>query len=246
MLAGRKRSSGSFGTNGRRLSGGSTTTFRKPKLTSSVSGSGCNPNPKTSKLFQGGSKLVVQRAPVLNCLSVPAGLQKKFKRPMTKRRAYDKTAEVALKKSSLGTKRRMDGMAKLMARAGRGLTFKLPKNSSTHSGTDSCTDDSDDDNDEEKENEKPFEPLLVWSSPHQGGEPKGLSPRMVTEQHADEFGVEEAVTVLKPAPAEAYCKQSVFVPPVLAKWLRPHQREGVVFMYECVMGLRSFNGNGCM
>ena len=48
------------------------------------------------------------------------------------------------------------------------------------------------------------------------------------------------------APASAYAKESAFVPPVLAKWLRPHQREGVQFMYECVMGLKDFNGAGCI
>jgi DNA repair and recombination RAD54-like protein len=48
------------------------------------------------------------------------------------------------------------------------------------------------------------------------------------------------------APAEAYAKKNIFVPPVLAKWLRPHQREGVQFMYECVMGLKNFDGNGCI
>lgn len=68
----------------------------------------------------------------------------------------------------------------------------------------------------------------------------------VAEMRADEYGVEEQVTVLRPAPVEAYSKENVFVPPVLAKWLRPHQREGVQFMYECVMGLRDFAGNGCI
>ena len=48
------------------------------------------------------------------------------------------------------------------------------------------------------------------------------------------------------APIAAYAKESVFVPPVLAKWLRPHQREGVSFVYECVMGLKDFNGAGCI
>lgn len=48
------------------------------------------------------------------------------------------------------------------------------------------------------------------------------------------------------APDAAYNKENVFVPPVLAKWLRPHQREGVSFMYECVMGLRDFSGAGCI
>jgi DNA repair and recombination RAD54-like protein len=63
---------------------------------------------------------------------------------------------------------------------------------------------------------------------------------------ADEYGVEEEVTVLQPAPLAAYSSQHVYVPQVLGKWLRPHQREGVQFMYECVMSLRDFKGNGCI
>lgn len=66
------------------------------------------------------------------------------------------------------------------------------------------------------------------------------------ETRPDEYGVEERVTVLKPAPVEAYAKESVLVPTVLARKLRPHQREGVQFMYECVMGLKDFNGRGCI
>ncbi|KAI9932138.1 hypothetical protein ASPWEDRAFT_132651 [Aspergillus wentii DTO 134E9] len=38
----------------------------------------------------------------------------------------------------------------------------------------------------------------------------------------------------------------VVVDPILGKHLRPHQREGVQFLYECVMGLRSFNGEGAI
>lgn len=38
----------------------------------------------------------------------------------------------------------------------------------------------------------------------------------------------------------------VVVDPYLSQHLRPHQREGVVFLYECVMGLRNFNGNGAI
>jgi len=66
------------------------------------------------------------------------------------------------------------------------------------------------------------------------------------EKVEDEFGVEEMVRVLKPAPHQHYSKHDVFVPPLLAKWLRPHQREGVKFMYECVMGLKDFKGYGCI
>ncbi|KAL4997815.1 SNF2 family N-terminal domain-containing protein [Aspergillus recurvatus] len=38
----------------------------------------------------------------------------------------------------------------------------------------------------------------------------------------------------------------VVVDPILGKHLRPHQREGVKFLYECVMGMRSFNGEGAI
>ena len=68
----------------------------------------------------------------------------------------------------------------------------------------------------------------------------------VVEEREDECGVVENVKVLRPAPTNSYSKHDVFVPPVLAKWLRPHQREGVQFIYECVMGLKEFKGNGCI
>jgi DNA repair and recombination protein RAD54B len=38
----------------------------------------------------------------------------------------------------------------------------------------------------------------------------------------------------------------VFVEPFLARSLREHQVEGVRFMYECIMGYRSFQGKGCL
>ncbi|KAI9849167.1 MAG: helicase [Sclerophora amabilis] len=38
----------------------------------------------------------------------------------------------------------------------------------------------------------------------------------------------------------------VVVDPVLSQHLREHQREGVKFMYECVMGLRPFEGQGAI
>ncbi|OBZ66115.1 DNA repair and recombination protein RAD54B [Grifola frondosa] len=38
----------------------------------------------------------------------------------------------------------------------------------------------------------------------------------------------------------------VVIDPVLARHLRPHQIEGVKFMYECVMGLRKHEGQGCI
>lgn len=38
----------------------------------------------------------------------------------------------------------------------------------------------------------------------------------------------------------------VVIDPLLGKNLREHQREGVKFLYECVMGMRSFNGEGAI
>ena len=38
----------------------------------------------------------------------------------------------------------------------------------------------------------------------------------------------------------------IVVDRMLTRWLRPHQREGVQFMFECVMGLRDFDGTGCI
>lgn len=38
----------------------------------------------------------------------------------------------------------------------------------------------------------------------------------------------------------------VVLDPILGRNLREHQREGVKFLYECVMGMRSFNGEGAI
>ena len=38
----------------------------------------------------------------------------------------------------------------------------------------------------------------------------------------------------------------VVVDPHLSSHLRPHQREGVRFLYECALGLRDFSGNGAI
>eukprot|EP00804_Cyclotella_cryptica_P015278 CCRYP_005385-RA/>CCRYP_005385-RA protein AED:0.10 eAED:0.10 QI:181/1/1/1/1/0.87/8/1266/827 len=238
-----KRTSSSFGPDGRRVSTSAAARLKcVPRSSSGLSSSCTAVATSSNKLFQPGSKLLIARAPVMAGLSVNSGLQKKFQRPMTKRRSYDKRAEEALARCSLGQKRRMDGMAKLMARAGKGLSYQ----SSANIKRDGGVDDSESESDEEKEEDKPFEPLMVWKSPSEGGEAKGLPPRLMTVTRPNEYGIEETVTELVPAPAEAYSNQSAYVPPVLAKWLRPHQREGVLFMYQCVMGLKDFNGAGCI
>jgi DNA repair and recombination protein RAD54B len=38
----------------------------------------------------------------------------------------------------------------------------------------------------------------------------------------------------------------VVLDPLLARHLRPHQKQGVKFLYECVMGIKEFNGQGAI
>jgi DNA repair and recombination protein RAD54 and RAD54-like protein len=38
----------------------------------------------------------------------------------------------------------------------------------------------------------------------------------------------------------------VVVPEIVGRFLRPHQREGVQFMFDCVCQVRGFNGQGCI
>jgi DNA repair and recombination protein RAD54B len=38
----------------------------------------------------------------------------------------------------------------------------------------------------------------------------------------------------------------VVVDPHLSRCLRPHQRDGVIFLYECVMGMRDYAGSGAI
>ncbi len=45
-------------------------------------------------------------------------------------------------------------------------------------------------------------------------------------------------------PPEGESSPVVDVDPMLTRWLRPHQREGVQFMFECVTGQRVKGGQG--
>ena len=169
---------------------------------------------------------------------VPLSLQKKFVRPMTGRRAYSTEADAALASSSLG-QRKTFGMHKLL---GRGfvnpLTGKLPDRPDDGTGAD--------DEEDNQPKDEGFEPLVLWVCPAEGGECRGLPPSTSTAQQWDDNGIESSVTKVVPAPETSYAARNVEVPAVLCKFLRPHQREGVQFMYECVMGQRAFSGKGCI
>jgi len=47
-------------------------------------------------------------------------------------------------------------------------------------------------------------------------------------------------------PAQGRQTVDVVLDPLIGQRLREHQREGVKFLYECVMGLRNFDGRGCI
>ncbi|KAI0344614.1 hypothetical protein BDW22DRAFT_1482814 [Trametopsis cervina] len=64
-----------------------------------------------------------------------------------------------------------------------------------------------------------------------------------------------AGAVVMPAPSAAHIAQHnkknapivpVVIDPILARRLRPHQVEGVKFMYECVMAMKGHDGKGCI
>ena len=66
-----------------------------------------------------------------------------------------------------------------------------------------------------------FEPLVVWRRDQLTDEDKSKYP-------------------------DRKWAEAIEVPPCIARFLRPHQREGVQFMAECVLGLRRFKGNGAI
>ena len=88
---------------------------------------------------------------------------------------------------------------------------------------------------------KSFQPVKVTIAPFQSDDtampgspdkmvelPPGIEPLILWEPPAEEDG------------------PNVRVDDSLTRFLRPHQREGVQFMFECVSGLRNFDGNGCI
>lgn len=52
--------------------------------------------------------------------------------------------------------------------------------------------------------------------------------------------------VLYTSPEDAEFKVTIEVDPMLSRFLRDHQRQGVKFVFDCLMGLKDFNGRGCI
>merc|ERR1719195_1773875 len=49
-----------------------------------------------------------------------------------------------------------------------------------------------------------------------------------------------------PGPDEQEGRKEVVVDPALTRVLREHQRIGLQFLFDCLMGLKSFDGFGCI
>ncbi|GIX62902.1 SWI2/SNF2-containing protein RAD54 [Babesia caballi] len=52
--------------------------------------------------------------------------------------------------------------------------------------------------------------------------------------------------VLYTSPEDAEVKVTIEVDPLLSRFLRDHQRQGVQFVFDCLMGLKEFDGQGCI
>lgn len=110
----------------------------------------------------------------LTC-GLSASVLKPFQRPKEERRGKQKQADEALRTSTLGMKRRLDGMKRIQERSGRGIHFQPPPKPKYDEDGNTCGETSDED---EEEEDRPFEPLRVWTSPHNGVEPLGLPTRV--------------------------------------------------------------------
>ncbi|CDR94410.1 DNA repair and recombination protein RAD54-like, putative [Babesia bigemina] len=52
--------------------------------------------------------------------------------------------------------------------------------------------------------------------------------------------------VLYTSPEDAEVQITIEVDPMLSRFLRDHQRQGVQFIFDCLMGLKEFEGQGCI
>eukprot|EP00887_Chlorella_sp_A99_P002466 scaffold10.g2466.t1 len=90
-----------------------------------------------------------------------------------------------------------------------------------------------------------WQPVVPTIPPPPPPEPAGAPPPPAGPPPPLELppGVEPLV-LWEPPPGAG--GSPVKVDDMLVQWLRPHQREGVQFMFECCAGLRNFEGNGCL
>lgn len=88
--------------------------------------------------------------------------------------------------------------------------------------------------------------MTYFTSFYQGVQPRVTKP-LYDPTHPD--------ALVMPRPPSSHQWQNnqrnesivdVVVDPHLVSKLRPHQRQGVIFLYECIMGLRQYEGCGAI
>jgi DNA repair and recombination protein RAD54B len=72
-----------------------------------------------------------------------------------------------------------------------------------------------------------------------------LAKKKTTEPRHDPSAT-DAIVLARAEMPQGTKPIDVVVDPLLARHLRPHQKEGVKFLYECVMGIKPFNGRGAI
>ena len=111
-----------------------------------------------------------------------------------------------------------------------------------------------------------FEPLVLWSPPDEpelelvGEGAEGVEAAAAADAGATDGaaaaadggapsaeGAADGAAVVASAPKKAKERPPpISVDPKLCRFLRSHQREGTQFLFDCLMGLREYDGCGCI
>ncbi len=91
----------------------------------------------------------------------------------------------------------------------------------------------------------PYERLVLWRDPDflEDKEDEEEKAGEIIDENNENGGIKEIATAADKPKRKQHIVEVV---PELASKLRPHQREGVQFLFECTMGLRGFDGEGCI
>jgi len=99
------------------------------------------------------------------------------------------------------------------------------------------------------EDEYTYEELVLWTPPPVDA-PAGAvvgEAETSTAGAADADGAEVSrAAASAPTAPVAPSATTISVDGFLCRWLREHQREGVQFLFDCCMGLRDYEGEGCI
>lgn len=86
-------------------------------------------------------------------------------------------------------------------------------------------------------------PALTSSSSSAAAAPASAGGPLQASYNPDTAG---ALVLFRPAPGMACSQRAVVVPPFLSQILRPHQREAVSFLYQCLTGKLDYYGSGAI